>query len=195
MCDRLKQIKKKRAVSELEKTLSYSLSDADLRHILGNDCRIVEYNDLDKFSSMNDLLPNDGDYVIILIESKPSSGHWTSIARKNGIVTLVDSYGCKLTDELNYISRAMNRMLGNTKEELENLIKSVPDDHEVIYNKTRLQAENPSIATCGRWTAAWIQLFKLGYTLQEFLEIVEAQCEEYNVPPDVLVCKWIPLTR
>jgi hypothetical protein len=195
MCDRLKQIKKKRAVSELEKTLSYSLSDADLRHILGNDCRIVEYCDLNHFKSMDDLLPNDTDYVIVLIESENNKGHWCAITKRDKVISTFDSYGVKLQDELNFISRAMNRILGNTKEELENLIKSVPDDVEVIYNKTPLQAENPSVASCGRWCAAYIQLFKLGYTLQEFLEIVEAQCEEYNVPPDILVCKWIPLTR
>jgi hypothetical protein len=195
MTDRIKQIRKNKALEQMRKTLEYSLSDADLRHILGNDCRIIEYADLDHFKDMDDLLPNEEDYVIILIESKPSSGHWTSITKSKGVITLMDSYGSKLTDELDFISRTMNRMLGQTKQELENLIKSVPDDHEVIYNKTRLQAENPSISTCGRWTAAWIQMFKLGYTLQEFLDIVEAQCKEHNISPDILVCKWIPLTR
>ena len=196
MSDRLKQIKKKKALAELEKTLGYSLSDADMRTILGQDCRFIEYGDLDKFASMDDLLPNEGDYVIILIESTAeNTGHWCCITKGNKVISMMDSYGVKLQDELNYISRAMNRMLGNTKKELEDLIKSVPDDYEVIYNKTPLQHESPSICTCGRWCAAYIQLFKLGYSLCEFLEIVEAQCKEYNIPPDVLVCRWIPLTR
>ena len=195
MSDRLKKIKKNKALEEMKKTLGYSLSDADIRHILGQDCRIVEYCDLDKFSSMDDLLPGETDYVIILIESQDNSGHWCAITKHNKVISMMDSYGIKLQDELNFISRAVNRMLGNTKEELEKLIKSCPDDVEVIYNKTPLQSQSPSICTCGRWCAAYIQLFKLGYSLCEFLEIVQAQCEEYGVPPDVLVCKWVNLVR
>jgi hypothetical protein len=193
--DRLKEIKKTKSLESMKKILEYSLSDSDIRHILGDNCKIVEYNDLDKFESMEDLLPNDTDYVVILIESAPSKGHWCSITKANKRITLFDSYGSKLEDELNFISKAMNRMLGNTKQELENLIKSVPDDYEVIYNKTKLQAEKPDISTCGRWNCAWLQMFKLGYDLEEFLRIVEEQCKSTGLPPDVLMCKWIPLVK
>jgi len=193
--DRLKQIKKNRALESMKKTLEYSLSDSDIRHILGHDCKIVEYCDLDQFESMDDLLPNEKDYVIVLIESKQNSGHWCSITKSNKRITLMDSYGCKLEDELNFISKAMNRMLGNTKEELEKLIKSVPDDYEVIYNKTKLQEEKPDISTCGRYNCAWIQMFKMGYELEEFLRIIEEQCKSTGLPPDVLICKWIPLVK
>jgi hypothetical protein len=195
MSDRLKKIKKNKALEEMKRTLAYSLSDADIRHILGQGTKIIEYCDLDKFSSMDDLLPGETDYVIILIESQDNSGHWCAITKRDKVISMMDSYGIKLQDELNFISRAVNRMLGNTKEELEKLIKSCPDDVEVIYNKTPLQHQSPSICTCGRWCAAYIQLFKLGYSLCEFLEIVQAQCEEYGVPPDVLVCKWVNLVR
>jgi hypothetical protein len=193
--DRLKQIKKNRALESMKKTLEYSLSDSDIRHILGHDCKIVEYTDLDKYRDMNDLLPNEKDYVIILIESKQNSGHWTSIAKANKRFTLFDSYGCKLEDELNFISKAMNRMLVQSKSEIQNLIDSVPDDYEVIYNKTKLQEEKPDISTCGRYNCAWIQMFKLGYDLEEFLKIIEEQCKSSGLPPDVLICKWIPFLR
>jgi hypothetical protein len=193
--DRLKKIHKNKALEEMRKTLSYSLSDADIRHILGQNCKIVEYCDLDKFSNMDDLLPGETDYVIILIESQQNSGHWTCITKRDKVISMMDSYGVKLQDELNFVSRAMNRVLGNTKQELENLIKSCADDVEVIYNKTPLQSQSPTVASCGRWCCAFIQLFKLGYSLEEFLEIVQAQCEEHDVPSDILVCKWIPLTR
>jgi hypothetical protein len=190
--DRLKKIRKEKGVENMKKKLNYSLSDSDLRTILGQDCKIVEYKDLDQFRDMNDLLPNEKDYVIILIESQPNSGHWVSISKANGVITLMDSYGCKLEDELNFISKAINRMLGQTKGELEKLIDSV-DDCDVIYNKTRLQSEDPMISTCGRWSCAWIQMFKLGYTLEEFLNIVSEQCKTTGLAPDILVCKWVNL--
>lgn len=187
--------KKNKEIENMKKILAYSLSDADIRTILGQDCKIVEYCDLDKYKSMDDLLPNDTDYVIILIESQQNSGHWCAITKRDKVISTFDSYGVKLQDELNFISRTMNRMLGNTKQELENLIKSCADDVEVIYNKTALQSQSPSVTSCGRWCCSFIQLFKLGYSLPEFLEIVNNQCEEHDVPPDVLVSKWIPLVR
>lgn len=193
--DRLKKVRKSKEIEEMRKILAYSLSDADIRTILGQDCKIIEYCDLDKFSNMDDLLPNETDYVIILIESAENRGHWCAITKRDKVISMMDSYGVKLQDELNFISRTVNRMLGNTKEELEKLIKSCADDVEVIYNKTPLQSQSPDVASCGRWCASYIQLFKLGYSLEEFLEIVQAQCEEHDVPPDILVCKWIPLTR
>lgn len=193
--DRLKKVRKNKEIENMRKTLAYSLSDADLRTILGNDCKIVEYCDLNKFSNMDDLLPNDTDYVIILIESAENRGHWCAITKRDKVISTFDSYGVKLQDELSFIPRMMNRILGNTKQELENLIKSCADDVEVIYNKTPLQSQSPSVASCGRWCCSFIQLFKLGYSLEEFLEIVQAQCEEHDVPPDILVCKWIPLVR
>jgi hypothetical protein len=98
----------------------------------------------------------------------------------------------KIQDELNFISKAMNRMLGQTKGELDKLIDSVDDDHEVIYNKDRLQAENPDIATCGRWTAFVINMFKMGYGLPEILEVIKNQVKETGISPDILVCKWVP---
>jgi len=195
MCDRLKKIKKNKALESLAQTLAYSLSDSDLKTILGHDCRFVEYGDLHNYT-MDTLLPNETDYVIILLETTgENQGHWMCITKLNKVISMMDSYGIKLQDELNYISRTLNRMLGNTKKEMEDLIQSAPDDCEVIYNKTPLQHQCSTVATCGRWCAAYVQMFKMGYSLCEFLEIVDAQCKEHNIPADVLVCKWISLVR
>lgn len=196
MTDRLKTIRKNKGMESMKKTLNYSLSDADIRTILGHGAKIVEYKDLSNYEDMDDLLPNEKDYVIVLVESKPNSGHWCAITKGNGTITLFDSYGSKIQDELNFISKAMNRMLGQTKGELDRLIDSVPDHYEVVYNKDRLQAEKPDIATCGRWTSLFVTMFKdMNYDLHDFLEFIENQIKETGLPPDVLVCKYIPLTK
>jgi hypothetical protein len=191
--DRLKKIRKDRGLEQMKKKLGYSLSDSDLRRVCGQDLKIVEYKDLNQFENMYDLLPKEKDCVVILVESKPSSGHWTCILRNNHSFQLFDSYGSKIQDELNFISKAMNRMLGQTKGELDKLIDSVDDNHEVIYNKDRLQSENPDVATCGRWTALVVNMFKMGYSLPEILEVIENQVKETGMSPDILVCKWIPI--
>jgi hypothetical protein len=195
MSDRLKQIKKKKALAELEKTLSYSLSDADIRHVLGQDTKIIEFKDMDNYKSVYDLLPNEKDFVVILIEQKDNSGHWVLLLRDKNRIEQHDSYGCTLESELNFISQAMNRILGQSKKEFHDLMKTVNDEDEIVYNKARLQSENPAIATCGRHVCLRALMHNLGYSLEEYLQFLDDHHEETGLPIDVIVCKFVPLTR
>ena len=185
--------KQKEEVDLMKKKLAYALSDSDLRSILGGDLRIIKYADLDNFKSLNELLPENNSYVVILIESEHNSGHWVTISFRDNVFTILDSYGCDIRDELNFISRSMNYILGNTKKEMTDLIKNTSDCCEVIYNKERLQSKNSGIATCGRWCSAYISYFKMGYDLEEFLNFIYKRCEESGLPPDVVVTKLIPI--
>ena len=87
MVDRLKM----KHLDTMKEILNYSLSDSDIRSILGEDTKIIEYKNLDQYNSLHDLMPNDGDYCVILIESKPSSGHWTGMSLRDKTFTLFDS--------------------------------------------------------------------------------------------------------
>ena len=195
MSDRLKQIKKKKALAELEKTLSYSLSDADIRHVLGQDTKIIEFKDMDNYKSVYDLLPNEKDFVVILIEQKDNSGHWVLLLRDKNRIEQHDSYGCTLESELNFVSQAMNRILGQSKKEFHDLMKTVNDKDEIVYNKARLQSENPAIATCGRHVCLRALMHNLGYSLEEYLQFLDDHHEETGLPIDVIVCRFVPLTR
>ena len=64
--DRLKKIRKNRALENMQRTLSYSLSDADIRHILGQGTKIIEFKDMDNFETIYDLLPNEKDFCVVL---------------------------------------------------------------------------------------------------------------------------------
>jgi len=193
--NRLQKVRKNKALEDMRKTLAYSLSDSDIRHILGQDCKIIEFKDLDNFESIYDLLPKEKDFVVILIEQKDNSGHWTLLIRDKNRIEQHDSYGCPLETELNFISSAMNRMLGQSKQEFHALMKTVDDGDEIVYNKARLQAEDPSIATCGRHCCLRAMMFNLGYSLEDYLQFLEDQREETGLPIDVIVSKFVSLTR
>jgi len=60
--------------SDIQRIIRKPLSDDDLRTILGGNIKIIKYKDLSRISSLNMLLPGDVDFVIILIETEPSSG-------------------------------------------------------------------------------------------------------------------------
>jgi hypothetical protein len=195
MCDRLKKIKKNKALEDMKKTLAYSLSDADIRYILGQGTKIVEFKDLDTFADIYDLLPEKKDFAIILVESKDNSGHWVMLLRDGNRIEQFDSYGCPLETELNFISSTMNRILGQSKQEFHQLMRTIDDKDELVYNKSRLQAEDPSISTCGRHCCLRALMHNLGYSLEEYLQFLEDHREETGLPIDVIVAKFVSLTR
>ena len=183
----------KEEIDLMKKILNYSLSDSDLKSVLGQDLRIIKYADLDNFKSLNELLPHNNSYLVILIESEHNSGHWVCTSRRDDTFVLFDSYGCDLREELDFISRAKNFILGNTKKELTDLIKNTSDCCQILYNKERLQSKNSGIASCGRWVCAYLSMFKMGYDLREFLEFIYKKCEQSGLPPDIIVCQLIPI--
>lgn len=185
--------KKRDEIDLMKKRLAYSLSDSDLKSVLGQDLRIIKYADLDNFKSLNELLPHNNSYLVILIESEVNSGHWCALSFRDNVFTMFDSYGCDLRDELDFISRAKNYILGNTKKELTDLIKNTEDCCQVLYNKERLQSKNPGVASCGRWICAYLSYFKMGYDLQGFLDFIYKECEDSGLPPDVVICQLIPI--
>jgi len=187
--------KQKEEIDKMKKMLNYSLSDSDIRSVLGDFTKIIKYADFDHYTSLNELLPQNNDFVVILIESEKNSGHWTCISRRDNVFTLFDSYGCKLSQELDFVSRSMNYLLGQTKAELENLIKNTADDCEVVYNKERLQSQDSNVASCGRWCCAYLSMFKMGYDLEEFLKFINKRCDDTGLPPDIVVTKLIPIYK
>jgi hypothetical protein len=162
---------------------------------LGQNTKIVEFKDLDTFENIYELLPNEKDFVIILVESKNNSGHWVMLLRDGNRIEQHDSYGCPLETELNFVSAAMNRMLGQSKQEFHQLMRTIDDEDELVYNKVRLQAEDPNIATCGRHCCLRALMHNLGYSLEEYLQFLEDHRDETGLPIDVIVAKFVPLTR
>ncbi len=81
--------------------LDYEISNNDIEDVLPN-TRIVKYSDLANYNHIAKLLPKIKDYVVILTETKPQSGHWTALTRNKNIITYFDSYG--KVEELNFIS-------------------------------------------------------------------------------------------
>ena len=62
-----------------------SLSDEDIRHILGDNYKNIQYSELANYSSLDGLLPNLLDYDIILYEKSISEGHWVGVLRYHNL--------------------------------------------------------------------------------------------------------------
>jgi hypothetical protein len=139
------------------------LSDADIKRELPN-VKIINYSDLDGYSSIEQLLPRRLDAVVILVELKENVGHWVCVIRsgkKGDSIVFFDPYGVRPDKELSWISPYMNKKLGQDIPHMSYLLnKAVDDGFKVSFNNVKYQKQSPAINTCGRHCISVIRYFR-----------------------------------
>ncbi len=85
-------------------TVNKALSDQDIRDILGSDCKIIEYSDLEQYRSLEDLLPQPRDYVVILYQKEENSGHWIGLLKYDNMYGFFDPYGLMPDKQLSWVN-------------------------------------------------------------------------------------------
>lgn len=187
----MSKIQKERLINYYKEAMAKMMSDLDFKRNFGEDVPIIKYSELENYNNINDLLPKKGDFVIILTETKKNEGHWCCMMRGKDSFEWFDSYGEHPTGELNFIPIFVKKMLNQNSYQLIRLLKTIPKDMKLEYNSNKLQVLKDGINTCGRWCIARIHCFRMGYTLEDFLNKVIDKSDETGKPPDVLMCDWI----
>ena len=126
--------------NKINKFVKKPLSDTELKHILGNNLKIIMYPDLAQYSSIELLLPEPNDYCIILIvESETKfniSGHWCALLKYDGMYEWFDPYGNDVDVDLMTWMDAKTRLsLNESKPYLTYLLKN----KQYIYNKVKYE--------------------------------------------------------
>lgn len=169
-------------------SINYSVSNFDIEKYFG-DGHIIKYSDLSKFDNIDSVF-NGNSFVIILIESKPSSGHWCCLLRYKNTVEIFDPYAGTIDNELKYISKAMREKLGEDEPVLTKLLKN--SKHKVVVNKYDFQSENDGINTCGRHCILRILMFICGgMELQEYIKWFKNSAKKLKISNDNFVVKLI----
>lgn len=177
---------------KMRERLRYFASNDDIKRCIGcSDEHIMKYSELANYHSLEQLLPNTVDYKIILVETNRNTGHWVCVLRKGNVIECFNSYGIPIDAEFKYIPDWIERWLGEDTRYLTNLIKS-SKGFTVISNKYDCQANIDGINTCGRWVCLRIEMLKMGYSLQEFVKVIQSASSKQDLEPDELVCLWIP---
>jgi len=176
--------------------LSMMITSEDIdRYLDAGSSKILKYAELDQFRTMEELLPKEVDYRIILIEQNPNSGHWCCILRYGKTIEWFDSYGLKPDGELNFISKIKNKLLGQDVKHLTFLFNdAVQREWNCIYNKKKLQKLKNGINTCGRWCLLRItMLTQFYFDLDEFLEFIEKNFKggALSKSKDQMISDWI----
>lgn len=140
-----REIKEEKAVEEM---VEKPMSDGAIKEALPN-AKIILYNELKNYNSIDQILPHSKSYAIILYQNSPNSGHWVGISRPNkNTIEVFDSYGNPIDKPLSWISKNENIKLGIDGPYLTNLLNK--SGYNVIHNTTCFQGKNGDISTCGR---------------------------------------------
>lgn len=180
-------------IKVIEERIKKPMSDADLERYTGiKPEEIIKYCELKNYEKIQDLLPTDKSFKIILIEEKYNNGHWVAVTRLFDTITYFNSYGSAPDTDWKFISRMIRTILGEGTNEMTRLMKSAEtEDFHTEWNHTRFQRLSAQVQTCGRWCALFVELVKMGYTLKEFTDFVKNKSIEMRKPYDFVVAYYI----
>jgi len=162
------------------------LSNFQLESALGQGTKTIVYAQLRKYNTIEELLPNVGDFQIILIRDNPKSGHWVVIERKSqDLYYYFNSFGESYNQDLYLISSSIRKILGSYDNYLNDLLKG----KKVEYMRKKLQQDYSAV--CGRWTILFIIMTtKLMYSMKEFINFIREKKKELQMKSyDDLVLK------
>jgi len=176
---------------EIKSRISKPLTDGDIEKHTGLK-EVLKYSELSKYKTIEDLLPTDKSYVIILIEDRLNSGHWVAVMRYNKTIEYFNSYGAKWDTDWKFINRMVRMILGENTNEMTRLMDTAKaDGWDTICNKHRFQKISSQIQTCGRWCVLRIEMMKMGYTLPEFYDFIKKREKESGEKTDFIVSKFV----
>ena len=121
-----------------------AMNDLDIRFYLGKKARILTYNELAKFKTIEKLLPHHKAYFILLYPvASEFNGHWVCMTRYDKTLEYFSSYGTKPEIEFTWSTsnfkdnpRYLTQLLNNTKL-------------HTVYNSIDFQSKRQMISTCG----------------------------------------------
>lgn len=157
--------RQEKALEELAKIESRTLrptSDADLMYMLGDAIKIVVYDQIKNFKTLDELLSPFG--AVIILYPNPSHtasdskvGHWCTLFQSPGtnVIQFFDSYGCFLDDKVKNFNENDTRVRMHQKTKIEpaliELILASPYADTTNWNDYPFQSTTTSTASCGLW--------------------------------------------
>jgi len=170
-----------------------SLTDGDIARYYGDgaESKILKYSELANYRHIDELLPKERDFRVILVEHENNQGHWCCIMKYNKTIEWFNPYGVRPDGQKNLLGKIRNQMLGQAEDYMTNLMKS-SKGYKLIYNKARLQKLRQGINTCGRWIILRIIYMKdMMMDLKMFNKMIKDTQKATGLPNDALVAIWI----
>jgi len=164
-----------------EKIKSYSLSDADIRKLLGPDISIMTYPELKHMKNIDDCFDSEGRCIILFLTESENSGHWTALLKRGDIIEFFDPYGGSPESVRKEIDPDQRQALDQTQPYLNNLLKG--SAYKIQHNKNPFQKDKPGVNNCGRHCV--MRLLNKDMTIDEYKSLIK----ESGMSPDDWVCE------
>ena len=176
-------------MSSTKEIEEYSLSDNDIKKYLPN-AKIVLYNELKDYDNIEQLLPSDKTFFIVLYQDSEHSGHWCCCLRQKNLVEFYDPYGLKPDTELNWIKHGVRNSLGITDRFLTKMFDKTK--LHVVYNDADYQELKRGVNTCGRHVVFRIK--NIDKPLLKFHDYFKDQTKKLKMDYDGVVSTFIDIT-
>jgi DNA adenine methylase len=175
---------------EIKQVEEDPLDDLELKNLLGNP-RILKYDELSKYRSLEELLPKKRDYIILLYLDAPNKGHWTCIIRNNNDVYFFCSYGSKVDEPLSWVPITIRMKLRVCVPFLTRLFNNT--SLNTYYSPVKYQQERDDVNTCGRYCVLLIKKFQeeQDYDLDKFYEYLTSIKNKFKLSYDEVVSTLI----
>jgi hypothetical protein len=174
----------------IEKNIKESISETQLLQYFGYNISddIITYSQLDDYKTIEELLPNNYDYKIILIEESKNNGHWVLLTRYGNVIEYFNSYGAAPSYEIDLLDNQRNIELDQDDKYLNKLLTLGLDKFKIIYNKKRFQKLEDGINTCGRHCILrLLMLLNFKMDLERYIEYMENLKKKFKMDYDQLV--------
>lgn len=171
--------------NDLKKVKLEPMSDNTIEKYLKNP-NIIEYKDLKNYKTIDNLLPKNDDYVIILYRHD-TAAHWVALLRQHDRIEHFCSYASK-PDEyyFDWCPMSVNLAHGQNEPYLSQLLNKCP--YEVIYNPIQYQSEKGNIASCGRYACVrLLMMLTHDMNLNDYYNYLHRKKKEYNRSYDDLI--------
>jgi hypothetical protein len=181
---------------ELKKRLKTYISDVDLKGYFGPKFEIVKYQHLDNYQNIEQLLPKNKTFIIILIEWELNTGHWVLLSRYKDkgkdILEYFNSYSAFPSSELQLLDDKKRIELDECEKHLNILLNKALNKYQIIYNKYPLQSTKKirgvDIGTCGvHCIIRCVMMLHYNFNLQQYLNWLKEIKKDTGLSYDEIV--------
>jgi hypothetical protein len=173
---------------EIKEVIEDPIDDSEIREYLP-DAKILTYKELSKYRNINELLPDNKDYAIILYLDEPNKGHWTALLKYNNTFEMFDPYGLKeLDEELKWVPCPQRIKLGVAIPYMTRLFNTIKKPQKGILSTFEYQDEKSSVASCGRHCVYRIlKLMQDDMDIEQYYNHMKDLRKKYNLTYDQIV--------
>ena len=146
--------------------------------------------DLDKYQTLEQLLPRSVDSLVLLCEARKDRGRWVCVRRYDNEFEFFDPYGFYPGKELLWTPVKLRHMLDQAEPYLTVLINR--SDKDTVYSAVKYQEMNSKVNTCGSHVCH--RIYRMLYNhmnLQQYFEFMKATKDKTGQDYDEIVATWI----